>query len=393
MAQKSFTPDQVGFMHKALQLARNGLGRVEPNPLVGCVIVRNGIIIATGYHRAFGGPHAEIEALKAAGTKARGAELYVTLEPCCHTGKTGPCTQAIIAAGVRKVVTAMIDPFPAVAGRGIAELEKAGLDVTHGLLAEQAASLNAPFIKRVNRNLPYCIMKWAQSLDGCVATRTGHSQWISCPESRQRVHELRGRVDAIITGINTVLADDPLLTCRAQKTSALKRIALRVVLDSSCRTPLNSKLVHTAKIHPLLIAHKANLSGNAGRRAAALRLAGAEMLPLGSNALGRLRLDQLLKTLSKRGVTNVLIEAGPTVMGSFLKHRYLVDSIEAYIAPCVLGDAQAAHAIAGFAPRLFSQAIPFVWNQALRVGVDWLLTAQPQEQAASSTKKQPADHQ
>ncbi|NNM85931.1 MAG: bifunctional diaminohydroxyphosphoribosylaminopyrimidine deaminase/5-amino-6-(5-phosphoribosylamino)uracil reductase RibD [Phycisphaerales bacterium] len=389
MTQQIFTSDQIGFMHKALQLARRGLGRVEPNPLVGCVIVRNGTIIATGYHRAFGGPHAEIEALKAAGTRARGAELYVTLEPCCHTGKTGPCTRAIIAAGVRRVVAAMIDPFPAVAGRGFAELRKAGLDVTHGLLTDQAAALNAPFIKRIHRHLPYCIMKWAQSLDGCVATRSGHSQWISCPESRQRVHELRGRVDAIMTGINTVLTDDPLLTCRAQKASALKRIAMRVVLDSTCRTPLNSKLVHTAKDYPLLIAHKANLPDNAGRRAAALRLAGAELMPLGSDPLGRLRLDQLLKNLSKRGITNVLVEAGPTVMGSLLMHRDLVDSIEAYIAPRVLGDTQAPHAIAGFAPRLFSQAMSFTWSQAQLVGVDWLLTAQLKKQASSTAGKMP----
>ncbi len=379
MAQQMFTSDQTMFMHKALQLARRGLGRVEPNPMVGCVIVRNGIIIATGYHHEYGGPHAEIEALKAAGTKARGAELYVTLEPCCHTGKTDPCTRAIIAVGVRRVVAAMIDPFPAVAGRGLAELKKAGLDGTHGLLEDQAAAINAPFIKRVHRNLPYCIMKWAQSLDGCVATRSGHSQWISCPESRQRVHELRGRVDAIITGINTVLADDPLLTCRAQNKSALKRIAMRVVLDSSCRTPMNCKLVHTAKDYPLLIAHKANLSDHASRRAAALRLAGAELMPLGCDAVGRLRLDQLLKNLSKRDATNVLIEAGPTLMGSLLMQRDLVDSIEAYIAPCVLGDTQAPHAIAGFSPKLFNQAMAFTWSHARRVGVDWLLTAQPRK--------------
>jgi len=214
-------------MRRALALAERGRGRVEPNPLVGCVIVKMGRVVGEGFHRRFGGPHAEVIALNRAGRAARGATAYVTLEPCCHHGKTGPCTDALIRAGVKRVVTACRDPFKKVAGKGIAQLHRAGITVEVGLLRVEAQSLNAPFFKRVTTGLPWVIAKWAMTLDGAISSgKKGPSRWISGPQSRRMVHELRARVDAILIGIGTALADDPLLTARGVK---VRRVARRVV--------------------------------------------------------------------------------------------------------------------------------------------------------------------
>ncbi|HEU5116788.1 MAG TPA: bifunctional diaminohydroxyphosphoribosylaminopyrimidine deaminase/5-amino-6-(5-phosphoribosylamino)uracil reductase RibD, partial [Isosphaeraceae bacterium] len=230
------------FMLRALAEARLGLGRVEPNPMVGAVLVKDGRLLSVGHHDRFGGPHAEIHALSNSGSSARGASLYVTLEPCCHTGKTPPCVDAILRAGVTRVVAAMRDPFPRVAGGGFARLSEAGVEVEVGIEEQAARTLNAPYLKRLTTGRPYVIAKWAMTLDGKTAVRGGQSQWISGPRSRALVHELRGRVDGLISGIGTVLADDPLLTARP----AGPRQAVRVVLDSSARLPLSSRLVQTA---------------------------------------------------------------------------------------------------------------------------------------------------
>ncbi|HTU24438.1 MAG TPA: bifunctional diaminohydroxyphosphoribosylaminopyrimidine deaminase/5-amino-6-(5-phosphoribosylamino)uracil reductase RibD, partial [Pirellulales bacterium] len=204
----------VWHMARALELAARGLGRVEPNPLVGCTIVNQGDVVGEGWHGQFGGPHAEIEALRVAGPHAAGATMYVTLEPCAHFGKTPPCTQAIVAAGIRRVVAATVDPFPAVGGQGLTELREAGIEVSVGQSAEEARRLNAPYFKLVETGRPWLIAKWAMTLDGKIATRSGASRWISSRDSRQIVHALRGRVDAVLVGIGTALADDPLLTAR-----------------------------------------------------------------------------------------------------------------------------------------------------------------------------------
>ena len=197
-----------------MALAVRGQGAVEPNPMVGCVLVRGGRVVGEGWHKRFGGPHAEVEALRAAGRAARGATAYVSLEPCCHFGKTPPCTDALIAAGVSRVVAAMRDPFPKVRGRGRRLLEAAGIKVGMGLCEAEAMRLNAPYLKRQRTGRPWVILKWAQSVDGRIATRTGDSKWISSEDSRAQAHDLRGRVDAVIVGVGTVRADDPLLTCR-----------------------------------------------------------------------------------------------------------------------------------------------------------------------------------
>src|SRR5437899_3135810 len=221
------------WMQRALELAERGRGYVEPNPLVGAVIVRGGEAVGEGWHQRFGEAHAEINALAAAGAAARGASLYITLEPCCHHGKTPPCTDAVLRAGIARVVAAMADPFPQVAGKGAELLRQAGVGVEMGLCEEEARRLNAPYLKLLSRGRPYVHAKWAMSLDGKIATRTGDSKWISNEASRRRVHEPRGRMDAIIAGIGTVLADDPLLTARPPG----PRTPARIILDSRGRLP------------------------------------------------------------------------------------------------------------------------------------------------------------
>src|SRR3954466_722160 len=229
--------DEWSWMERALALAERGRGAVEPNPLVGAVVVRDGTCVGEGWHQRYGGPHAEVHALAAAAEAARGATLYVTLEPCCHFGKTPPCTDAVLAAGVRRVVASMADPFPRVAGGGLDRLRAAGLEVEVGLLEDEARRLNAPYLKRLTTGLPYVTAKWAMTLDGKTAVASGDSRWISGPRSRALVHELRGRMDAILVGIGTALADDPLLTARPPG----PRVACRVVLDGAARLDLASR--------------------------------------------------------------------------------------------------------------------------------------------------------
>ncbi|HPP52060.1 MAG TPA: bifunctional diaminohydroxyphosphoribosylaminopyrimidine deaminase/5-amino-6-(5-phosphoribosylamino)uracil reductase RibD, partial [Thermoguttaceae bacterium] len=238
------------YMERALELARLGQGWVEPNPMVGCVIAHGPEVVGEGWHQRFGGAHAEVEALREAGQRARGATLYVTLEPCCHQGKTPPCTEAILAAGVQRVVAAMKDPFPQVAGQGLRRLAEAGLEVHCGLLEAEARRLNAPYLKLIQTGRPWVIAKWAMTLDGKLATRTGQSRWISGPESRALVHQLRGRVDAVLVGSRTAALDDPLLTARPPG----PRTAVRIVVDGRARLASESQLVRTARQAPVLVA-------------------------------------------------------------------------------------------------------------------------------------------
>src|SRR6516165_11597427 len=238
------------FMARALELAERGRGYVEPNPLVGAVVVRDGKIIGEGWHQHYGEAHAEVYALAAAGEPAQGATLYVSLEPCCHHGKTPPCTDAVLRAGIRRVVAAMPDPFPAVAGKGAEQLRQAGVPVEFGVGETEARRLNAPYLKLLATGWPWVHAKWAMSLDGKIATRSGDSRWISNETSRRRVHELRGRMDAIIAGIGTVLADNPQLTARPPG----PRTPARIVLDSQGRIPDDAIVVQSARITPTIIA-------------------------------------------------------------------------------------------------------------------------------------------
>lgn len=377
-------PSDEQFMRQALRLARRGEGRVEPNPMVGAVLVRRGKVVGAGWHRRCGGPHAEIHALRQAGGQARGATLYVTLEPCCHHGKTPPCTQAVLAAGVQRVVVAMVDPFPQVAGAGIKQLRAAGVQVDVGLGEAEAQAINAPFVRRVTAGRPWVIAKWASTLDGKIAARSGDSKWISNEDSRALVHGLRGRVDAILTGIGTVLADDPLLTARLRKArnpDAYQRpcrIARRVVVDPRLRLPLECQLLATLDRAPLTVAMAADAGRAVQRRAAALAKRGVEIVPLPplrarAGSPGKLDLSRLLQHLThQHQATNVLVEAGPGLVGALLA-RGLIDQVWAFIAPKLLGDAAGRAPVEGFTRSRIADSSKLRLQQVRRVGDDVLL--------------------
>ncbi|HEV3022822.1 MAG TPA: bifunctional diaminohydroxyphosphoribosylaminopyrimidine deaminase/5-amino-6-(5-phosphoribosylamino)uracil reductase RibD [Pirellulales bacterium] len=325
-------------MRRALELAAGGRGRVEPNPLVGCVIARGAEIIAEGWHRQYGGPHAEVDALAMAGNRAAGATVYVTLEPCCHFGKTPPCTRALIAAGVSRVVAAMHDPFPVVAGQGEHELRAAGIEVETGVLEEEARALNAPYLKLTESGLPWVIAKWAMTLDGKIATRTGESRWISSEASRRVVHELRGRVDAVIVGSRTAQQDDPLLTARPPGV----RQAVRIVIDSQAALSPDSQLARTARQVPLIVAAAASAPAENRQRLTSLD---CEVLSLtGTTHAGRLR--ELLAELGRRRMTNALVEGGGMLLGT-LADLGQIDELHVFVAPRVMGGTEAPSPIGG----------------------------------------------
>ncbi len=353
-------------MRRALALARRGQGRVEPNPMVGCVIVKKGRIIGEGYHHRFGGPHAERDALRRCQASAGGATVYVTLEPCCHHGKTPPCTDALIAARVKRVVAAVRDPHPQVAGRGLALLRQAGMDVQEGLLADEARDLNAPFFKLQEQHRPWVILKWAQSLDGKIATYTYDSKWISDETCRAHAHRVRARLDAIIVGRNTVRTDNPLLTAR---NTTIKRVATRVVLDSHLRTPTTSKLVRTAHDVPTWICCAPSAST---RRQRTLERAGCIMHHLRPTRAG-LSLTALLDLLGKHEMSNVLVEGGGTLIGRFAD-QHLADEIHLYIAPLLIGGHNAPGPLHAAGAKRVANAIRLPHSLRPRpLGTGWLL--------------------
>ncbi len=321
---------EAALMARALRLARRGLYGTDPNPRVGCVLVRDGQIVGEGWHRRAGAAHAEIEALAAAGERARGATAYVTLEPCCHQGRTGPCTEALIGAGVKRVVAAMHDPNPAVSGRGLAALERAGLTVEVGLLGAAAEALNPGFVRRMRGGRPWVRVKLAASLDGRTAMADGESRWITGAAARRDGHRLRARSSAVVTGVGTVLADDPRLDARDLEPRDELVQPLRVVLDGALRTPPGARLL--AAPGALLACSRGADAG----RAAALRAAGAELLELPDRG-GRIELAALLAALAERQCNEVLVEAGATLAGAFLEAG-LADELIVYLAPLLLGE-------------------------------------------------------
>lgn len=321
----SFTAVDHGMMARALQLAERGLRTTSPNPRVGCVLVFDGEVVGEGWHEKAGEPHAEVHALRVAGEKAKGATAYVTLEPCSHHGRTPPCAEALIAAGVSRVVAAMTDPNPLVSGKGLALLQAAGIETASGLLESEARELNIGFVSRMTRGRPWLRLKVAASLDGKTALNNGVSQWITGPDARRDGHAWRARACAILTGIGTVRDDDPQLSVRDVATT---RQPLRVVVDSKFETPLGAKILQGG---PVLIA---GAVANA-ERIAALRSVGAEVLIL-PNPSGKVDLKALLETLAQRGINEVHAEAGFKLNGSLLREN-LVDELLLYLAPCLIG--------------------------------------------------------
>jgi len=354
------------FMEMALRLARRGISSVEPNPAVGAIIIKANQIIGRGWHKTFGGPHAEINALddcQTLGVRPNGATMYVTLEPCSHQGKTGPCTEAIISAGIAKVFVAMTDPSEHANGRGIEQLRKAGIEVRTGICEVQAKMLNAPFIKFTTTGKCWVILKWAQSLDGKVAWADGidDRRWISNEQSRRDVHKLRRRTQAILVGINTIIADDPLLTARPNK----GKKAARIVLDSFLRIPPDCRLLETIDESPVMVFASQKAIHANPHLAEELSNKGVELLAYPDT--GHSNLHYLLAELGNRNISQLLVEGGPTVLTSFLKEN-IADEIIVYIAPKILGS-QSSIGITGPMAEL-SQAVNLYNVEIERFGDD-----------------------
>lgn len=357
------------FMERALRLAERGRGRTSPNPMVGAVLVKDGQIVGEGFHPQAGEPHAEVFALRQAGDRASGATLYVNLEPCCHHGRTPPCTQALIAAGVAEVHMSMLDPNPRVAGRGQAELEAAGIRTVLGEREAQARVLNEVFVHWIATGRPFVIAKFAMSLDGKIATRTGDARWITGPAARRYVHRLRDQVDGILVGVETVIADDPQLTTRLEKMDV--RHPLRVILDSKGRIPPTARVLDPALPGQTLVATT---------EATSLMDSGVEVLTLPADD-GRVNLEALLTTLGQREITSLLVEGGGTVLGSFFTHG-LVDRVLAFVAPLIIGGREAPTSVGGAGAARIAEAWRLERVQVQRLGPDVLISGYPTREAA-----------
>ncbi len=360
-------------MKKALALAAKGKGRTSPNPVVGAVIVKGKRIIAEGFHKKAGTAHAEIVALKKAGSKARGATLYINLEPCCHTDKkTPPCTKAIIQSGIKKVVVAMKDPNPKVSGQGIRELKKAGINVEIGLMREEALKMNEAFAKFIKKKEPFVILKMAQSLDGKIATAKGESKWITGEESRKLVHRVRNEVDAVLVGIGTVKKDDPSLTCRIKG----GRNPYRIIADSKLRIPLNSKVLGH-KDNKTIIATTKKASKN---KIASVKKRGAYVLVIddlirkktSTKVSNGVNLKSLMKGLGKLDITSVMIEGGSSINASALSGK-IVDKVMIFIAPMLIGGTDSMPSVGGMSPDLLKKATGIKNLKARTVGRDILV--------------------
>ena len=367
----------VNYMRMALDLARRGAGWVNPNPMVGCVVVKDGRIIGQGWHERFGQAHAERNALASCTEDPRGATLYVTLEPCCHTGHQPPCTEAVIGSGIARAVVGSSDPNPLVAGRGVAALRAAGIRVDVGVEAAACDRLNEAFFHYITSGMPFVTLKYAMTMDGKVATRTGASQWVTGEAARARTRADRGRVSAIMVGVGTVLADDPLLTCRTPGAHE----PVRVICDSHLRTPLTSRLVATARETPVLVA----CADAPSTREEALTAAGVTVVRL-PGADGRVDLAALMRELAARELSSVLVEGGPTLAAGMLEAG-LVQRVQAYVAPLVFGGVGAPSPLAGVGVATPAEAVRLGSPTVRRFGEDLLVECDvlPADNAAKAT--------
>ena len=349
------------FMAEALRIAKNAEGRVSPNPMVGAVIVKDGRIIAEGWHRKAGTPHAEIHALNMAGSLAKDSTMYVTLEPCSHFGRTPPCANKIVDAGIKKVVVAMKDPNPLVAGRGIEILRAAGIEVEVGILESEARRLNEVFLKYITKKIPFVTAKFACSLDGKISTVTDESQWISCEESRNFVHHLRDINDGIMVGIGTVLADNPSLTTRIDN----GKNPVRIVVDSMARTPLDSKFLNDGAAKNII----AVTSNAPAEKISALQNLGAEIIIAGENQVD---LKILMQELASREITSVLLEGGGTLNFSMFRAG-LIDKVFAFVAPKIIGGKNSLTPVEGGGFEKLADAAELENLTAEKIGIDILI--------------------
>lgn len=338
-------PDEK-YMSLAIELAKKAEGRTSPNPIVGSVIVKNNKIIGRGYHKKAGLPHAEVNALRQAGAAAKGATLYITLEPCNHYGRTPPCTDAIIKSALKRVVIAMWDPNPINNGSGIRKLKRRGIKVTSGVLLKEAEAINKPYIKFITKGLPYITVKVAQSLDGKIATRTGDSKWISGEDSRRYVHELRSKVDAVMVGANTVIKDNPVLLSKTSK----DKQPLRIIVDGASKVPSDAKIFSSLKRSPVIVA-----SSKSGAK--------------------RIDLTRLLKTLAQKNITHILVEGGGELIAG-LAEKGLVDRFLIFIAPKIIGGRRAVTSVEGNGVARIKNALNFKNLRIRRFKEDILIEAQ-----------------
>lgn len=350
------------LMSMALELAELGRGQTSPNPMVGAILVKNGEIVGQGAHLKAGGPHAEAHALAMAGDRAKGATVYVTLEPCAHVGRTPPCADALIAAGVAKVVVACTDPNPEVSGEGIRRLKNAGIDVVTGVLEQRAIAQNEAYFTWRTSGRPFVVWKCAATLDGYVATLGGDSQYVTSPEARQSVHHLRREHPAIAVGIGTVLADDPRLTVRLPDRPATVTQPLRVIFDTHLRIKPEAAVISEPG-QTLLYAAGDDLEGQMRR----LLKSGAQVQRVGADAHGHVSLPDALSDLARRGITSLLVEAGPMVAGALLRER-LVDKVVYYIAPKLLGGGLPA--VSGRDPDKMAEALRLTRLSVTQIGPD-----------------------
>lgn len=347
------------YMKRALELAKKGAGHTSPNPMVGCVVVKDGRIVTEGYHERYGEFHAERNALTRCEEDLTGAEMYVTLEPCCHQGNTPPCTDIIIERGIGKVYVGSMDPNPKVAGKGVKILQEHGIEVETGMLEKECLALNEIFFHYITTGMPYVAMKYAMTLDGKIASCTGDSKWVTGETARRHVHELRKQYSAILAGIGTVLADDPMLNCRIEGGVD----PVRVVCDSSLRIPLSSQLVKTAGDIPVIVAYaKEN-----PEKEKALLQAGVELISAGRD--GRVDLAVLMRELGKRKIDSVLVEGGGAIHGSLLKSG-LVQKIYCYLAPKLIGGREAGSPVEGDGFSRMKDALPVKEMEILPLGED-----------------------
>lgn len=343
----SYNERDIEFMRRAIALAKQGGGFVHPNPLVGCVVVKDGQVIAEGYHEKYGEFHAERNALTRCKADTTGATLYVTLEPCCHYGKTPPCTEIIIEKGIAKVFVGILDPNPLVAGKGVKILQDAGIEVVSGLCEDEIREMNKVFLKYITTKRPYVIMKTAMTLDGKIAAHTGDSKWVTNAESRKAVHALRSELAGVVVGINTVLADDPMLNCRLDGRC---HQPVRIVVDSKLRIPMDSQLVKTAKEYRTIIA-----TSQAVISTEALISKGIEIVFCASND-NHVDINDLMDKLGAMGIDSLLLEGGGTLNAAFLEAG-CVDEVWAFIAPKIIGGAAAKTPVSGKGIDLMSEAI------------------------------------
>lgn len=355
------------YMALAIELAKKAEGRTSPNPLVGAVIVKLGKIIGKGYHKKCGLPHAEAAAIKDAGARAKGGTLYVTLEPCDHHGRTPPCTDAIIRSGIKRVVIAMRDPNPITNGRGIKKLKKSGVKTAVGVLEESARAMNRPFTKFITKKLPFVRLKVAQSIDGKIATRSGDSKWISGEESRRFVHQLRGKVDAVMVGVNTVLKDNPMLLSKVPRSKQ----PIRVIVDSVLKTPIKSKLFSTAHRHVVVLA---TTKAASFKKAETFAKNGISVLFCKMKS-GRVDLKDLLKKLSWLNITDLLVEGGGELSASLVEER-LVDQFLFFVSPKIIGGRLAKTSVEGIGADRMKDAIRLKNVSIRRFSEDILIEAE-----------------